>query len=79
MMRKELRKGSTSLEAAILFPLIIGLTIGGFALMTRWYYQWETSLDKHQKEMEQLDESEYLRILHWEQWGELLEDENVSE
>jgi len=62
-------------EAAILFPLVIGLTIAGFALMAHWYSQWEQGLEFHQEEMEQRRKPEHLKILHWEQWGTLWEEE----
>ena len=62
------------MEAAILFPLVIGLTVGGFALMTRWYSQWEQGLEYHQDELEQQRKQDHLNILHWEQWGTLWEE-----
>lgn len=79
MTKKERCMGSTIVEAAILFPLILGLTMGGFFLMTHWYSQWEEGMETHQELMDQREVTEHLKLLHWEQWGTLLEDGNESE
>ena len=74
MREKTGTKGSTTVEAAVLFPLVISLTLTGFTIMTHWYSRWEDSLEQHCKESEENNEAGNLRLLHWEQWGTLLED-----
>ena len=58
-----------------MFPLVIGLTISGFTLMVRWYSQWEKGLEQHREMMETDGQAGNLRILYWEQWNQLWEDE----
>lgn len=79
-MIKKGTKGSSTVEASILFPLIILLTFSGFVVMARWYDQWEKGLEQHRKEQEERKPFTDLWILQREQWGELLEgdDEGTS-
>ena len=78
MIKEHRRKGSASVEAAILFPLINGLTVISFSLMILWYSRWEKGLESHQEDMQKETYTEHIRKLHWEQWGELLGDWNAE-
>ena len=78
MVKENRRRGASTVEAAFLFPLIIGLTVMSFSLMILWYSRWEKALEVHQKNMQEESYMEHIRKLHWEQWGELLGDWNAQ-
>lgn len=59
-MEKNARcRGTATVEAALLFPLITALCISGFSLLTVWYGQWKESGDIHcQLELEAQEKRE---------------------
>lgn len=43
------RKGTATIEAALLFPMILLFIISGSSLMLRWYDQWHQNWEVHRQ------------------------------
>lgn len=79
MKEKEGRRGSSVVEAALLFPLVIFLTISGFSLMARWYSSWEEGVARHKKQIQEERVWGNDELVKWKQWSSLWKEEEHEE
>ncbi len=55
------RRGTATIEAAVLFPMILLFIISGSSLMLRWYDQWHQNWEAH-RQVEQQAQQQRERI-----------------
>lgn len=76
MKGKKERQGSAAVEAALLFPLVILLTVSGFSLMARWYESWEGGMERHRRQIQEEQVWGNKQLVKWRQWKSLWKEEN---
>jgi len=76
MKEKKERQGSAVVEAALLFPLVILLTVSGFSLMAHWYDSWEGGMERHRRQIQEEQVWGNKQLVKWRQWKSLWKEEN---